>query len=83
MVCDVVEIASGVPLVWARRDGAGVPVAGVAVSVSLVASTGASLLPCVSDMGSLESVTFELVVSSTLSVSLDAVSVCACCAAVD
>ena len=29
MVCDVAEIAAGVGLVWARRDGAVVPVAAV------------------------------------------------------
>lgn len=29
MGCEVVEIASGVGLVWTRRDGAGVPVAAV------------------------------------------------------
>lgn len=79
----MVEMASGVPLVWARRDGWGVGAAGVAVSVALVASTGASLLPCVFDVGSLESVAFELVVSSTLSVSLVTVSVCGRCSAVD
>lgn len=82
MVCDVVEIAAGVGVAWARRDGWGLGVAGVGVSVALVASTGVSLLPCVSDVGSLESVAFELVVSSILSVSLVAVSVCGCCSAV-
>ena len=57
-------------------------VAGVGVSVALVASTGVSLLPCVSDVGSLESVAFELVVSSILSVSLLVASACAYCSAV-
>ena len=32
MVCDVAEIASGVGLAWARRDGAGVPVVAVVAS---------------------------------------------------
>ena len=42
MVCDVVEIAAGVGLVWARRDGAGVPVAaGGAVSAFRVGCGGA------------------------------------------
>ena len=53
------------------------------MTVALVASTGVSLLPSVSDVGPLEPVAFELVASSALSVSLVAVSVCACCAAVD
>lgn len=43
MVCDVAEMASGVPLVWVRRDGAGVVVAavvpGVAVDVAVPSST--------------------------------------------
>lgn len=55
----------------------------MAVSVALVAPAGAPLLSSVSDVGSLEPVAFELVVSSALSVSLVAVSVCVCCAAVD
>lgn len=83
MVCDVVEIASGVPLVWARRVGWGVGAAGVAVSVALVAPAGVPLSSSVSDVGSLEPVAFELVVSSALSVSLVAISVCVCCAAVN
>lgn len=38
MVCDVVEMASGVGLVWARRDGTGVvPVSVAAVVPALVA----------------------------------------------
>ena len=50
----------------------------MAVSVALVAPAGVSLLSSVSDVGSLEPVAFELVVSSALSVSLVAVSVCVC-----
>lgn len=72
------------PLVWVQRDGwGGVGAAGVAVSVALVAPAGVPLLSSVSDVGSLELVAFEPVVSSALSVSLVAVSVCACCAVVD
>ena len=49
MVCDVAEIAAGVPLAWARRDGAGVSVAamvpGVAVvSVAAVVASALSVL---------------------------------------
>ena len=77
------EIAAGVGVVWARRDGWGVGAAGVAVSVALVAPAGAPLLSSVSDVGSLEPVAFELVVPSALSVSLVAVSDCVCCAAGD
>lgn len=36
MVCDVVEIAAGVGLVWARREGVGVPVAAVALGVAVL-----------------------------------------------
>lgn len=32
MVCDVAEMASGVGLVWVRRDGVGVPVAAMLAS---------------------------------------------------
>lgn len=70
-------------VVRARRDGWGVGAAGVAVSVALVAPAGAPLLSSVSDVGSLEPVAIELMVSLALSVSLVAVSVCVCCAAVD
>lgn len=42
MVCDVVEIAAGVGLVWARRDGVGAVVAAsVAAVVSGVAASAA------------------------------------------
>lgn len=36
MVCDVVEIASGVGVTWARRDGAGVVVAAMVPGVAAV-----------------------------------------------
>lgn len=53
------------------------------LSVALVALTGAALLSLLTSTAeSLESVVFELVVPSALSVSLIAVLVCACCAAV-
>ena len=75
MVCDVVEIASGVPLVWARRDGAAVPSARpvltalVPVDVAVLSST-------------VFAVAFALVPSSALPVPLLVASACACCPAV-
>ncbi len=87
MVCDVGEIAAGVPLVWARRDGAGVPVAAVvpvAAAVPLALSVLTALVPV--DVAVLPSavsaVAFVLVPSSALAVSLFVASDCACCSAV-
>lgn len=85
MVCDVVGIASGVPLVWARRDGAGAPVAAVVSSlVPLALSVLTALTPV--DVAVLSSavsaVAFVLVPSSALPVSLLVASACACCTAV-
>lgn len=78
----MVEIASGVPLVWARRDGAGVPVAAVVPSALSVLT---ALVPV--DVAVLSSavsaVAFALVPSSALPVSLLVASACACCSAVD
>lgn len=79
MVCDVVEMASGVGLVWARRDGVGVVVAAV------VASAGSVwLVPVdVAVLSSAESaVAFVSVPSSALPASLLVASACACCSAV-
>lgn len=88
MVCDVVEIAAGVGLVWARRDGVGVPVAavvpGVAVPVVLASAGSVWLVPV--DVAVLSStvsaVAFVLVPSSALPVSLLVAPACACCPAV-
>lgn len=88
MVCDVVEIASGVGVVWARRDGAGVTgvevVPGVAVSVVLASAGSVWLVPV--DVAVLSSTVsaaaFVLVPSSALPVSLFVASACACCSAV-
>lgn len=85
MVCDVAEIASGVPLVWARRDGVGDVVAvSVAVVVPAARSVLTALVPV--DVAVLSStvsaVAFVLVPSSALPVSLLAASACACCSAV-
>ena len=81
MVCDVVEIASGVGVVWARRDGAVVVVAAVVPSALSVVT---ALVPV--DVAVLSStvsaVAFVSVPSSALPVSLLAASACACCVAV-
>lgn len=91
MVCGVVEIASGVGLVWARRDGAGavvaVPVAAavpglvgvpsaLSVLTALVPVDVAVLPPTVS------AVVFALLPSLALPVSPFGELVCACCSAV-
>ena len=76
----MVEIASGVPLVWARRDGAGVP---VAAAVPSALSVLTALVPV--DVAVLSSavsaVVFVLVPSSALPVSLLVASASACCSA--
>ena len=82
MVCDVAEIASGVGLAWARRDGVGVP--GVAAS-AVLASAGSVWLVAVdvAVLSSAESaVAFVLVPSSALPVPLLVAPACACCVAV-
>lgn len=84
----MVEIASGVGVVRARRDGAGVVVAavvpGVEVSAALASAGSAWLVPV--DVAVLSStvsaVTFVLLPSSALPVSLLLASACACCSAV-
>lgn len=86
MVYDVMEIASGVPLAWARRDGVRVSVAAmVPVLVASALSVLAALVPA--DVAVLSStasaVAFVLVPSSALPVSLLVASDCACCSAVD
>lgn len=89
MVCDAAEIAAGVGVAWARRDGAVVPAAagvpGVEVSVALASAGSAWLVPV--DAAVLFStgsaVAFVLLPSSALPVLLlVAVSACVCCSAV-
>ena len=74
------EMVSGLPLVWARRDGVGVPVAAVVPSALSVLT---ALVPV--DVAVLSStvsaVAFVSVPSSALAVSLLVASACACCAA--
>lgn len=80
MVCDVAEVASGAGLAWARRDGAGVP---VAAAVPSALSVLTALVPV--DVAVLSStvsaVAFVLGPSSALPASLLAASACACCTA--
>lgn len=76
----MVEIAAGVGLVWARRDGAGVPVAAVVLSALSVLT---ALVPV--DVAVLSSavsaVAFVSVPSSALPALL-AAPACACCSVV-
>lgn len=88
------DVASGVGLAWARRDGVGVTVAaavpgaavvpGVEVPVALASAGSVWLVPV--DVAVLSStvsaVAFVSVPPSALSVSLLVVSACACCSAV-
>ena len=79
------EIAAGVGLVWARRDGVGVVVA--AVVPALVASALSVLAALVTvDFAVLSSAVsaaaFASVPSSALPASLLVASACACCSAV-
>ena len=83
------EMVSGVGLVWARRDGAGVPVAAVVLpgvaAFAVLASVGSVwLVPVdVAVLSSAESaVAFVLVPSSALPVSSFVASACACCSSV-
>lgn len=85
MVCGVAEIASGVPLVWARRDGVGAVVAvlvAAAVASALSALTALVPVDVVVLSSSVSAVVFVLVPSSALPVSMLVASACACCSAV-
>lgn len=75
------EIAAGVGVVWARRDGVGEPgVVGVPSAFSVLAALVPVDVAVLSSMVS--AVTLVLVPSSVLPVSLLVVSACACCSAV-
>lgn len=81
------EIAAGVGLAWAWRDGAGVSVAAVVPVAAVVASALSALTALVPvDVMGLSStvfaVAFVLVPSSALPVSLLVASDCVCCSAV-
>lgn len=81
MVCDVVEIAAGVGLVWARRDGVGVLVAAVVPSV-LSVLTALAPVDVAALSSAVSAAAFVLVPSSALPAMLFAASACACCSAV-
>lgn len=81
MVCDVVEIAAGVGVAWARRDGAGVSVA-VVVSPPLSVLTALVPVDVAVPSSAVPAVAFMLVPSSALPVSLPMASACTCCSAV-
>lgn len=88
------EIAAGVGLVWARRDGAGVVVAAVMPGVAASAALAAVVPPALSVLTALvpvdvavlssrvSAVAFVLVPSSALAVSLFVSAACVCCSAV-
>lgn len=81
MVCDVAEMASGVGLVWVRRDGVGVPVAAMVPS-SLSVLTALVPVDVAAPSSTVSAVAFVLVPSSALAVSPFVASACACCSAV-
>lgn len=81
MVCDAAEIAAGVGLAWARRDGVWVVVAaGVPSALSVLAA----LMPVdvAVPSSTVSAVAFALAPSSALPASLLVASACACCSAV-
>ena len=76
----MVEVASGVGLVWARRDGAVVPVAvGVPSGLSVLAALASVDVAVLSS--TVSAVALVLLPSSALPVSLLVASACACCTA--
>lgn len=81
MVCDAVEIASGVGLVRARRDGAGVVFA-AAVPSALSVLTALAPVDVAVPSSTVSAVAFVSVPSSVLPVPLFVASDCACCPAV-
>lgn len=81
MVCDVVEIAAGVGVVWDWRDGVVVPVAAAVASVLSVLTALVSVDVAVPS-SAVSAAAFVLVSSAALPVSLLVVSACACCSAV-
>lgn len=77
MVCDVVEIAAGVGLAWARRDGVGVVVA-AAVPSALSMLTALVPVDVAVPSSTVPAAAFALVPSSALSASPFVASDCAC-----
>lgn len=79
--CDVAEIAAGVGMAWARRDGVGV--SGVAAVPSALSVLTALVPVDVAVLSSaVSAVAFVMAPSSALPVSLLVASACACCSAV-
>lgn len=81
MDCDVVGMAAGVGLVWARRDGAGVPVA-AAVASALSVLTALVPLDVAVLSSAVSAVAFVFAPSSALPASPVEESACARCSAV-
>ena len=84
MVCDAAEIAAGVGVAWARRDGAGVPVAAAVPSlVPSALSVLTALVPVdvAVPSSAVSAVAFVSVPCSALSVSLLVAPACDCCSA--
>lgn len=83
MVCDVVGMAAGVGLVWARRDEVGVSVAAAALVASAL-SVLTALVPVdvAVPSSAVSAAAFVSVPSSALPVSLFVASACGCCSAV-
>lgn len=86
MVCDVAEMASGVGVAWARRDGVGVSVAAGVPGDEVVPSAVSVLTVLVPVDVAVPSsvvsvVAFVLAPSSALPVSPLVASDCACCSA--
>lgn len=84
MVAAAVVMASGVGLVWARRDGVGVVVAAAVLAlVASALSVLAALVPVdvAVPSSAVSAVAFALVPSSALPASLFVVSNRACCSA--
>ena len=88
MACDVAEIASGVGVALALRDGAVVPGAAVSVALAVGVPSALSVLTALVPVdvavpsSTVSAVAFVLVPSSALPVSLLLASACACCSAV-
>ena len=81
MVRGVAEMAVGVGLAWARRDGGGVAVAAVVPS-ALSVLTALVPVDVAAPFSMVSAVAFVLVPSSVLPVSPFVASACACCSAV-
>ena len=77
----MVEIALGVGVVWARRDGVGVAVVAAVPSARSVLAALAPVDVAVPS-STVSAVAFVLVPSSALPVSLLVSASCACCSAV-